>query len=218
MNANKPFIRSVQKVTCAICGPVFSMFLHLKIEGLENINGISEPYIISPNHVSGLDPLIAMVVFNKVLRRKPAFCATKGFKGWLRLFYNDFFFNPLGGYKVYYGTGDYRKALVNHIDFLRDGHSVCIFPEGKISRDGRLGEAKGGASFLAHEFGIPIIPVAISGLWGLTLKDFFLRRRNVTVTVCEPVEAGSPGTKGRREDIDFREHSQLVMKKIEKHL
>lgn len=216
MKVNKQLIRVAQGFVVMLARPLFSIFLHLKIEGIENLNGASEPYIIAPNHTSKLDPVVALVVFSGILKRKPPFCATKekykGFPGKAHLY------RLLGGYKVYFGTGDYHKALVHHIDFLKNGYSVCIFPEGKISADGLPGEAKGGISFLAHEIGAPIIPVAINGLWGITLREFFARKRNVKVTICKSIEMRDDPTIDSQSQFDFHAHSQLVMERIKQNL
>lgn len=46
---------------------------------------------------------------------------------------------------------------------LREGRTLCIFPEGTRSRDGRVGEFKGGAFQAAIAAGVPVVPVAIHG-------------------------------------------------------
>ena len=43
---------------------------------------------------------------------------------------------------------------------------VCIFPEGKLTRDGELAEFKTGMEKIVNENRIPVIPMALSGLWG----------------------------------------------------
>jgi 1-acyl-sn-glycerol-3-phosphate acyltransferase len=43
------------------------------------------------------------------------------------------------------------------------GHSLCAFPEGTRSRNGRVGPFKGGIFKLALEAGVPILPIAIEG-------------------------------------------------------
>jgi len=216
MKINTQLIRIAQGFVVMLARPAFSIFLHLKVNGVENLNGVAEPYIIAPNHISKFDPVVALVVFSGILKRKPPFCATKekyrGFPG------KERFYRLLGGYKVYFGTGDYKKALVHHIDFLKNGYSVCIFPEGKISLDGSPGEAKGGVSFLAYEVGVPIIPVAISGLLGITFKEFFVGKRSVTVTICKPIEVRGHTGADDRGNFNFHEHAQLVMERIKQNL
>jgi len=43
------------------------------------------------------------------------------------------------------------------------GQSFVVFPEGRRSRDGRLGEFKKGAFVLAIRLGLPVVPVACRG-------------------------------------------------------
>ena len=54
---------------------------------------------------------------------------------------------------------------------LHDGRVLCIFPEGARSFDGELLEFKKGASILAHEVGVPIVPVAIHGTHQVWPRD-----------------------------------------------
>ena len=49
---------------------------------------------------------------------------------------------------------------------LRDGHVVCIFPEGKLTRDGQISEFRPGILRILAENPVPVIPVGLSGLWG----------------------------------------------------
>jgi 1-acyl-sn-glycerol-3-phosphate acyltransferase len=46
---------------------------------------------------------------------------------------------------------------------LRDGHSLIIFPEGRISPDGKLGRLRKGAAYFHVYYEIPILPVKIEG-------------------------------------------------------
>ncbi|MFT7722473.1 MAG: MFS transporter [Roseateles sp.] len=50
---------------------------------------------------------------------------------------------------------------------LADGGMVCIFPEGRITRDGRLQPFKGGVMKLIDGLpDVPVIPMALGKLWG----------------------------------------------------
>ena len=46
---------------------------------------------------------------------------------------------------------------------IRENVSVILFPEGTRSKDGKVGEFKRGAFFLAIHSGKPIVPVSIIG-------------------------------------------------------
>jgi len=49
---------------------------------------------------------------------------------------------------------------------LDDGELVCIFPEGAITRDGQMNPFKGGIEKIIQASAVPVIPMAIRGLWG----------------------------------------------------
>lgn len=48
---------------------------------------------------------------------------------------------------------------------LRKGRAVLLFPEGTRTPDGRMGEARMGAGFVACHAGVPILPVRIFGTY-----------------------------------------------------
>jgi 1-acyl-sn-glycerol-3-phosphate acyltransferase len=49
---------------------------------------------------------------------------------------------------------------------LEDGEMVCIFPEGKITRDGNLHKFRPGVERIVGRTPVPVIPMALNGLWG----------------------------------------------------
>jgi 1-acyl-sn-glycerol-3-phosphate acyltransferase len=55
------------------------------------------------------------------------------------------------------------SASIKAINLLENNRNVGIFPEGGISRDGRLKEFRRGAALLALKTGRPIVPCAILG-------------------------------------------------------
>ena len=48
---------------------------------------------------------------------------------------------------------------------LLDGQLVCIFPEGQLTTDGAIGEFRSGVSRILERTPVPVIPMALSGLW-----------------------------------------------------
>ncbi len=49
---------------------------------------------------------------------------------------------------------------------LQEGHIVCIFAEGAVTRTGHLQTFRRGYQRIVQDIGIPIIPVHLDGLWG----------------------------------------------------
>ncbi|WP_076590946.1 MFS transporter [Herminiimonas arsenitoxidans] len=52
---------------------------------------------------------------------------------------------------------------------LQRGELVCIFPEGKLTNNGELNEFKGGIMKILERTPVPVIPMALRGLWGSLL-------------------------------------------------
>ncbi|MDZ7767627.1 MAG: lysophospholipid acyltransferase family protein [Woeseiaceae bacterium] len=57
---------------------------------------------------------------------------------------------------------------------LADGQLVCIFPEGAITRDGRVHPFRSGVERIIERRPVPVIPMALCGLWG----SWFSRKRS----------------------------------------
>ncbi len=63
-----------------------------------------------------------------------------------------------------------RKSIRNAFNeveqSLADGHIVCIFPEGRLTPDGDVGEFMRGMEIIIRRSPVPVIPMALKGLWG----------------------------------------------------
>ena len=55
------------------------------------------------------------------------------------------------------------QTILTGIDYIKNGISICIFPEGSRSRDGKMQPFKEGSMKMASKTGCPIIPIAITG-------------------------------------------------------
>lgn len=49
---------------------------------------------------------------------------------------------------------------------LDEGELLCIFPEGKLTRDGNINVFKSGIERILQESPVPVVPMAMQGLWG----------------------------------------------------
>lgn len=60
----------------------------------------------------------------------------------------------------------YDAAFAAADQVLAEGDLLCIFPEGAITRDGRVGEFKGGLMKILERRPVPVVPLALQNLWG----------------------------------------------------
>lgn len=84
------------------------------------------------------------------------------------------------------GVSSYDEAVRR----LKAGDIVGIFPEATISRSFELKEFKSGATRMAAEAGVPLVPVVIWGSQRLKTKGHpqdFSRGKTIAITVGEPL-------------------------------
>ena len=60
----------------------------------------------------------------------------------------------------------YEQAFEAAAAALREGELVCIFPEGRLTADGEIAAFRPGLTRILAENPVPVIPMAIVGLWG----------------------------------------------------
>ncbi|UGB46201.1 1-acyl-sn-glycerol-3-phosphate acyltransferase [Frateuria edaphi] len=152
----------------------------LEVHGMERIDW-SQPHVFVANHQSMIDicalfralPVPVRFVLKQELAKVP-------FVGW--------YARAMG--MVFIERGSARSSarrLHAAVDLLRDGASVCAFPEGTRGR-GRVGPFKGGAFQLAIEAGVRVVPVAIEGSGGvLPAAGFRVRPGRIVVRLGEPL-------------------------------
>jgi 1-acyl-sn-glycerol-3-phosphate acyltransferase len=171
---------------------LLAVFLHLHISGKENLKGLKPGVIFAMNHVSELDPILLPATLNPfssvmpmhyVSREKEAY-AHFGLRSTL---YGGKFFWMWGAYPALVGLRDYEKSLEKHISLLNSGKSVCIYPEGRRSPDAGLQKPKGGVIALAKATGAPIVPVAVSGHFKMSPKEFFSGSRYGMISFGKPI-------------------------------
>jgi 1-acyl-sn-glycerol-3-phosphate acyltransferase len=73
-----------------------------------------------------------------------------------------------------------ERAFVDIAQALHEGELVCIFPEGKLTSTGEINEFRAGISKIVARSQVPVIPMALRGLWGSMFTrdktNFFERR------------------------------------------
>ena len=96
------------------------------------------------------------------------------------------------------------KTILAGIDHIKNGISMCIFPEGTRNKGDELLPFKDGAFKIAQKAGCLIIPVAICGTDKCmeANKHNFLHSSKVVIEFLEPVDIRGLKPKERKEVLD----------------
>ncbi|RMQ49466.1 Acyltransferase protein [Pseudomonas cichorii] len=148
------------------------------------------PALLVCNHVSFVDALL----IGGAVRRPIRFVM---YYKIYRLPVLNFIFRTAGTIPIAGRNEDmqvYDQAFKRIAQYLADGELVCIFPEGKLTLDGEINGFKGGMSRILEETAVPVIPLALQGLWGSLFsrapdKKLFGRLWSRVVLVAGPAIA-----------------------------
>ena len=118
--------------------------------------------ILAPNHVSFVDAL----VIGGTVRRPVRFVMHRSI---FRVPVLNFVFRtaraiPIAGRSEDPAT--YERAFEAMREALDAGELLCLFPEGRLTPDGEIGEFRPGLARLLESRPVPVHPVALRGLWG----------------------------------------------------
>ena len=134
-------------ITYLLCGGV-------KFEGREHVP-LKGGALITPNHISDADPPTVAIALPRdcwVMAKEEIFAMKiiGPISRWLH------------GFPVKRYTAD-RTALKRAEELLKSGEAVIIFPEGKLSEDGKLQPILPGVLLIARGANAPIIPTVMLG-------------------------------------------------------
>lgn len=184
---------------------LFKTFLkhhnHLEIKGKENIPANGN-FIIAPNHQCFMDGQICVAgLDNKVLRNTYYYATENHVRGAVVVC----FANRLNVIRME------RSNLMNSIlklgEVLKKGKNIVIFPEGRRTDDGHVGEFKKTFAILSKELQVPILPVRISGGFeAMPRGKKFPNTHKITVEYLKPIIPSTVNT--------YDEISEMVRKAI----
>jgi len=143
-----------------------NLVYHVHVDGLEHVPD-EGPCVIVCNHVSYVDAVAIAACVRRPVRfvMDHRIFATPGL-GWL--------FRTMGAIPIAPGREDAslkRRALEEAAAVLARGEVLGIFPEGRLTPDGELGEFRPGLVDILERTPAPVVPMALQGLWG----SFFSR-------------------------------------------
>lgn len=129
---------------------ILKIFFRLKVQGRENLPKKTN-FIAVANHTSFIDPFILEAGIPRKVH-----CLM------MRSIYHKFGLEWFFKLKETLPTGSASEKAVY---LLNKNEVFGLFPEGRRSPDGRLGEFKTGAALLALKTGRPVVPCAILGAY-----------------------------------------------------
>ena len=118
--------------------------------------------IIAPNHVSFVDALILGACIQRPVRFVMHYKIYK--IPVLNFIFRTARAIPIAGLRE--DKAMHNKAFDEMHAALDAGDLLCIFPEGEITRDGELNIFKPGIIRVLEANPVPVVPVALQGLWG----------------------------------------------------
>ncbi len=146
---------------------VANVMYRMKVVGLENIPE-EGPALLVCNHVSFVDWLIIA----SACTRPPRFVMYHGFNdiAVARWIFRDAKVIPIA---PAHESADVMEQAFDRIAAeLEDDRLVCIFPEGKLTKDGELNPFRRGVEKVVARTPVPVVPMALKGMWG----SFFSRK------------------------------------------
>jgi long-chain acyl-CoA synthetase len=165
-------------------------FARVRVTGLDKLPA-SGPYIITPNHQSYIDPFIVCGVLPyRVFKDVFYVGAVEYFEGrlgrWVAQVANLLPVDP---------DSNLVPAMRACAFGLTHGKILVLFPEGERSLDGGVKKFKKGAPILAQHLGVPVVPVALKGIYEVWPRNYRVNWRlvapwsghRVTIEFGEPM-------------------------------
>jgi long-chain acyl-CoA synthetase len=91
--------------------------------------------------------------------------------------------------------GGFRKSFAYAGRAVDRGYSLLVFPEGRLTTDGKMNRFRGGIGLLAVNLGLPVLPMRIDGLFEVKQSGKkFAAPGKITVRIGKPVTF-PPGSK-----------------------
>jgi len=139
----------------------------MRTRGMENLPEEGAAVVVS-NHVSFVDALVIAAACRRPIR----FVMDHNY---FHLPVLNFFCRTVRAIPIASRKED-PKVVEQAFDAvahaLEEGSLVCIFPEGRLTSDGDLGPFRPGIERVVARTPVPVVPMALRGLWG----SFFSRK------------------------------------------
>lgn len=192
-------VRNVSQTTWIL--PLARVFLHLRVEGREHLQGLNGPIILAANHQSHFDTPAILAALPARWRRAVAISMAKEA-------FDPYFF-PEGHTvmeRLTMGGAYYLAALLFNAfplprrapgarhtlrymgELVTAGFSILIFPEGHRTERGEINPFQPGVGMIGSKLRLRVVPVRLEGVERVLHHTWrWPRRGNVRVTFGAPL-------------------------------
>ncbi|MCK4870718.1 MAG: AMP-binding protein [Gammaproteobacteria bacterium] len=200
------------KILCAVIYGISKPIWKLKAKFAQEFSK-DQAYIFCANHASYLDGPFIGSMMPRWLTIKTAFIGYRGYFNtplmrWFARIFRIITINQ---------ASELVEALQVSTYLLKQGNSICIFPAGTRSIDGKVQEFRKGIGILGKELNIPLVPVYVKGSYEAFPRDKALPRPHPVTIIYgapqNPEELQKEGYKLGAED-DYEAITLAIREKI----
>jgi long-chain acyl-CoA synthetase len=187
-----------------VARPAMLVLAWPRICGRENLRDVSGPVLVVSNHITYLDPAYVLEALPGRLRRRLAVAMDGEVLAAMRhpAPGTGFLAGLLGRVKYILITSifnvfplprlsGFRKSFAFVGDLMDRGWSVLVFPEGELTRDGRIAPFRAGIGLLAARLKVPVVPLRLDGLFDRReAEKSWAPRGHIRVSMGAPVRFG----------------------------
>ena len=180
---NRTFVPALAFAVYKIFKLFNRFFMRLEVKNEEVLKTMERPFLICPNHQSYLDPFVITAnypfhIFKNIFHVGANMYFDSPFMGWVAQQLSVVPIDP---------DTQLMKAMKAGAIGLKHGKVLNIYPEGERAFDGDMSEFKKGAAILATELDLPILPVAIDGIYKVWARESkMIRPAKVKVMFGKP--------------------------------
>jgi long-chain acyl-CoA synthetase len=181
--------------------PATLIMAHPRIEGRENLDGLTGPILVTCNHVTYIDVGFVLLALPPRLRHRLA-VGMHGERLWgmwrpprsmnllARWWQQAGYYLVVALFNVFPlpQESGVRESFAYAGACADEGYSVLVFPEGRRTQDGKLSPFRSGIGMLASRLDVPVVPMRIRGLHDMRLAGRKIARRGeLHVVIGKPL-------------------------------
>ena len=208
---SRPFVAMAFFIPLRLIGWMARLLLRARVTGLEHVPA-DGPYIICPNHQSYLDGFVVLTALPFRVFRQLFFVGASEyyetpFMRWFARTTNIIPVDP---------NVNLMSAMQAGATGLRLKRILVLFPEGERSIDGELKPFRKGAPILSAQLGVPIVPVAMDGMFALWPRGRSFQWRKLLPWNVAPLGLafGEPITMSKGDDAGATERLRRAIETL----